>query len=357
MRLFIAEKPSLARAIADALPGPAIRKADHIALGDGSIVAWCAGHILETAPPEAYDSRFKSWRLEDLPIAPADWKLVVSATPLLKTLKTLLKSASRVVHAGDPDREGQPSSTRSWGTSATAVRSTGCSCRTPIPTRSAASSRALQPNGDFEALSHAALGRQRADWLYGMNMTRLYTVLAQRAGYRGVLSVGRVQTPLLGAYRAPRPGRRQLPARPHYALTATATTAAGGELTARWQPGDSALPHLDEEKRLVNRPFAEGLRARTTGACGTLTEYTQETKSQPPPLPYSLADLQIDASKRLGLSAQADLGRIGRRSDRRVAQGSELRGHLQGHESRLRRTDERRARLHRGQGGLDRLPR
>jgi Toprim domain len=79
----------------------------HIACGDGDVVAWCAGHILETAAPQAYGAEYKHWRLGDLPIIPRDWKLDVSAPELLKSIKTLLKRATRVVHAGDPDREGQ----------------------------------------------------------------------------------------------------------------------------------------------------------------------------------------------------------------------------------------------------------
>src|SRR4029077_9524559 len=75
MRLFIAEKPSLARAIAEALPLPHKRAAQHIECGEGNVVAWCAGHILQTAPPEAYGPNYKSWRLEHLPIVPNDWKL------------------------------------------------------------------------------------------------------------------------------------------------------------------------------------------------------------------------------------------------------------------------------------------
>ena len=73
MRLFIAEKPSLARALAEALPGPCTRAKTHIACGDGNVVVWCAGHILKAAPPEAYGADLKSWRLDDLPIAPTAW--------------------------------------------------------------------------------------------------------------------------------------------------------------------------------------------------------------------------------------------------------------------------------------------
>jgi DNA topoisomerase-3 len=107
MRLFVAEKPSLARAIADALPAPQRRSRTHIECGAHDVVAWCAGHILQPVPPEAYGEGYKTWRLDALPIAPTDWKLQVTTPELYRAIARLLQSATRVVHAGDPDREGQ----------------------------------------------------------------------------------------------------------------------------------------------------------------------------------------------------------------------------------------------------------
>ena len=103
MRLFIAEKPSLARAIADALPGPQTKRRNFIECGRQDVVAWCVGHILELAEPEHYAPELKSWRLDHLPIAPAEWRLTPTELDLLRTIRTLLARASRVVHAGDPD--------------------------------------------------------------------------------------------------------------------------------------------------------------------------------------------------------------------------------------------------------------
>src|SRR5579872_5954183 len=94
MRLFIAEKPSLARAIADALPGPRTKRGNFIECGREDVVAWCAGHILELAEPEAYASDLKSWRLDQLPIAPGEWRLAVTAPDLLRTIRSLLPNAS-----------------------------------------------------------------------------------------------------------------------------------------------------------------------------------------------------------------------------------------------------------------------
>src|ERR1019366_8003244 len=198
MRLFIAEKPSLARAIADALPAPQKRQRLHIECGARDVVTWCAGHILQTAPPEAYGDEYKTWRLEHLPIAPRTWKLEASSPELLKSIARSLKSADRVVHAGDPDREGQllvDEVLHFLGYTGPVDR---LLVRDLSPDAVRRQLGALEPNAKYRPLYESALARQRADWLYGINMTRLYTLLGRAAGYEGVLSVGRVQTPLLG---------------------------------------------------------------------------------------------------------------------------------------------------------------
>ncbi|WP_421220750.1 toprim domain-containing protein, partial [Aeromonas jandaei] len=109
MRLFIAEKPTLGRAIADALPKPHKKGDGFIETAQGDVVTWCIGHLLEQAEPDVYDAAFKQWRMEHLPIVPAQWQLV--AKPKTKTqltvIKRLIKQADCVVNAGDPDREGQ----------------------------------------------------------------------------------------------------------------------------------------------------------------------------------------------------------------------------------------------------------
>ncbi len=109
MRLFIAEKPSLARAIADVLPKPHRKGDGFIECGNGQVVTWCIGHLLEQAQPDVYDSRYARWNLTDLPIVPEKWRLQPrpSVTKQLNVIKRFLHEADEVVHAGDPDREGQ----------------------------------------------------------------------------------------------------------------------------------------------------------------------------------------------------------------------------------------------------------
>ena len=109
MRLFIAEKPSLGRAIADTLPKPHKKAQGYITAANGDIVSWCIGHLLEQEQPEAYDPAYKKWCHEHLPIIPHQWQLSVKkqTAKQLSVLRKLVKQADQLVHAGDPDREGQ----------------------------------------------------------------------------------------------------------------------------------------------------------------------------------------------------------------------------------------------------------
>lgn len=106
MRLFIAEKPSLARAIADVMPKPHRKQDGYIQIANGDIVTWCIGHLLEQAPPDAYDSKYKKWQKSDLPIIPNKWELVVkpNTKKQFNIVKKLIKQADVLVNLGDPDR-------------------------------------------------------------------------------------------------------------------------------------------------------------------------------------------------------------------------------------------------------------
>ena len=204
MRLFIAEKPSLARAIADVLPKPHRKGDGFIECGNGQVVTWCIGHLLEQAQPDAYDSRYARWSLVDLPIVPEKWQLQPrpSVTKQLNVIKRFLHEASEVIHAGDPDREGQllVDEVLDYLQLAPEKRQQvqRCLINDLNPQAVERAIERLRANSEFIPLCVSALARARADWLYGINMTRAYTILGRNAGYQGVLSVGRVQTPVLG---------------------------------------------------------------------------------------------------------------------------------------------------------------
>jgi DNA topoisomerase-3 len=302
MRLFIAEKPSLARAIAEALPGPHKRVRSHIECGAGDVVAWCAGHILQMAPPETYGEAYRTWRLESLPITPTDWKLEVSSPDLVASIRSLLRDAKRVVHAGDPDREGQllvDEVLHFLGYRGPVDRLLVRDLRPDAVRRQLG---ALEPNAKYRPLYESALARQRADWLFGMNMTRLYTLLGrQPGGQGGVLSVGRVQTPLLGLIVARDRAIAEFRPVPYYVVAGEMRAGGGETFRAVWAPGPSA--ELDPEGRLLSREAAEAVRDRARGREGRVAECSEERKTEAPPLPYTLADLQVDAGRRAHLSA------------------------------------------------------
>jgi len=298
--LFIAEKPSLARAIADALPSPAQRRDGYIECGNGDLVGWCAGHILALAAPDAYDQAFKEWRLDHLPITPSEWKLTVTTPDLLKTLKALLARVTSVVHAGDPDREGQllvDEVLIHFGYKGRVERVLISDLNVDAVRKAIAS---LQPNEKFRSLYDAAVGRQRADWLYGLNMTRLYTLLGRAAGYDGVLSVGRVQTPLLGLIVRRDIEIEKFVPKPYYTILAE-IAGASHPFVATWRPGTSAEAALDSEGHLVDASVAAAIERKTAAQPAVVATATRKRQAEPPPLPYCLSDLQIDGGKRLHL--------------------------------------------------------
>ncbi|MFM2640164.1 DNA topoisomerase III [Vibrio chagasii] len=312
-RLIIAEKPSLGRAIAAALPNPQKKDQGFIKCGNGDVVTWCIGHLLEQVEPDAYDDRYKKWNLADLPIVPEQWQLRPRKTSSkqLTVIRKLLKDATQIVHAGDPDREGQLLVDEvidyckvSKAKKESMERLLISDLNLPAVKRALSQMRS---NRDFIPLSVSALARSRADWLYGMNMTRAYTLLGQKAGYQGVLSVGRVQTPVLGlVVRRDEEIENFIP-KDYFTLHALIPYQNNGQsfdIRARWKPSEACKPWQDEEGRVLNRKLVENVAQRIANQPATVTESEQKQSKQAAPLPYSLSALQIDASKRFGMSAQ-----------------------------------------------------
>ncbi|ACS85756.1 DNA topoisomerase III [Musicola paradisiaca] len=310
MRLFIAEKPSLARAIADVLPKPQRRGEGFIACGQHDVVTWCVGHLLEQAEPERYDPRYARWTLADLPIVPQKWLLQPrpSVSKQLKAIGQLLKQADEIVHAGDPDREGQLLVDEVLEYLALSEEKRGqvrrCLINDLNPQAVERAISRLRENREFVPLCVSALARSRADWLYGINMTRAYTLLGRNAGYDGVLSVGRVQTPVLGLVVRRDEEIENFVPRDYFEVKAHIVTPAEERFVAMWQPSESCEPYQDEEGRLLHRPLAEHVARRIEGQPAQVIAYNDKRESETAPLPYSLSALQIEAAKRYGLSAQ-----------------------------------------------------
>ncbi|MDR2031666.1 MAG: toprim domain-containing protein, partial [Azoarcus sp.] len=197
MRVYLCEKPSQGKDIARVLG--AGQRGNGCQSGPGVIVTWCVGHLLETAPPESYDERYKRWTIEALPIIPEVWRSEIKASTAaqFKIVKEILGQASELIIATDADREGEMIAreiVERCGFSGP-IHRLWLSALNDVSIKKALN--ALKPGAETLPLYHAALARSRADWLIGMNLSRLFTLLGQRAGYSGVLSVGRVQTPTL----------------------------------------------------------------------------------------------------------------------------------------------------------------
>ncbi len=313
MKLYIAEKPSLGRAIAEVLPKPHRKGDGFITVGNGDCVSWCVGHLLEQAEPDAYDAKFKKWQLEHLPIVPEKWQLKPKPTSSkqLAVLSRLVKEADELVHAGDPDREGQllvDQVINYLGVNG-AKRNTIQRCLindlNPIAVTRALAQ--LRDNREFIPLSTSALARSRADWLYGINMTRAFTLQGRKVGYQGVLSVGRVQTPLLGLVVNRDAEIENFVSKPFFQVIANLLTKDGDRFKARWQPSEECLPWQDEEGRVLSRSLVENVAARITNQPAAVISSKVKKRLQAPPLPYNLSSLQIDAAKRFGMSAKAVL--------------------------------------------------
>ncbi|MEH6577066.1 MAG: DNA topoisomerase III [Amphritea sp.] len=310
MILYIAEKPSLGRAIADVLPKPHKKQEGYIETGNGDIVSWCLGHLLEQADPESYDPQFKPWRFEHLPIIPQQWQLQPRSKTRkqLSVLRKLVKQSDHLVHAGDPDREGQllvDEVINYLGASAAKKNATQrCLISDLNPPAVKRALNQLRSNSEFIPLSVSALARSRADWLYGINMTRAYTLRGRQAGYNGVLSVGRVQTPLLGLVVRRDQSIAGFVSKPFYEVVATLQTQAGDEFSARWKPSENCRPYQDEEGRVLVKKLADNVVQRITGKQGRVQSLQQKRKQQAAPLPFNLSALQIEAAKRFNLSAK-----------------------------------------------------
>ena len=156
----------------------------------------------------------------------------------------------------------------------------------------------LRANSEFIPLCVSALARARADWLYGINMTRAYTIRDAMRAIRAY-SVGRVQTPVLGLVVRRDEEIENFVAKDFFEVKAHIVTPKDERFTAVWQPSDACESYQDEEGRLLHRPLAEHVVNRITGQPAIVTSYNDKRESEPAPLPFSLSALQIEAAKSL----------------------------------------------------------
>lgn len=311
--LFIAEKPSLAEAIATAraemLGVDASKKNGYWAVGPDA-VTWLFGHMYELAKPEEYDPGFKRWSLDTLPIVPSRWRRNPHEKNAqhLSGIRGLLKSSKIVVNAGDAEREGQLLvdellEEMEWDPFGERTKRIWVSSMARKDMLKAL--HEMFPNRNKQDLFKAAVMRQRADWLHGLNLTRLFTILARRTGADMVVSVGRVQSPTLKLVVDRDREIANFKPVDHY-LPNGVFTHVNGSFKADWViPADH--DGLDSEGRLVSKAVADAIAAKVAGKQGKVESFAKNGKSKPPPLPYKLSTLQTDCSKKFGLTAQETL--------------------------------------------------
>ncbi len=304
MRVYLCEKPSQGKDIARVLG--AGQRGNGCYSGAGVVVTWCIGHLVEAVPPEGYGEQYKRWGIEQLPILPERWRVEPKAATAaqFKVVQQLVAKAGELVIATDADREGEMIAREIIEL---------CGYRGPIQrlwlsALNDASIRkalgTLKPSAETLPLYFSALARSRADWLIGMNLSRLFTLLGRPAGYNGVLSVGRVQTPTLKLVVDRDREIARFVSVPFWAIE-VALSHAGQSFVASWTPPQGST---DDAGRCLQQPVAQQAaeRLRAAGTAQVLSVETERVR-EGPPLPFDLGTLQEVCSKQLGLDVQETL--------------------------------------------------
>lgn len=304
MRVWIAEKPSLAGVIAQGLGGGP-KKDGCYDCGD-DIVTWCFGHLFEDVKPEAYGEQYRQWRRDTLPIVPEKWLLVLrndkGVKEQIEVVKSFLNRAECVINAGDPDREGQllvDEVIEECGYTGKILRL----WLTALNDKAVAHALAhLEDNARYAPLHDSALARKRADWLVGINATRAMTLKARDAGYVGVMGQGRVQTPTLALVVNRDRARADHRSQVFYVLRGT-FTYGDARFQATFTP-DENMSGLDDKGRIADQSVAKGIADSASGKSGVVVSCEKELKVKQPPLPHCLSTLQVMANSKFGMSAQ-----------------------------------------------------
>ncbi len=286
MRLVIAEKPSVASALARVI-GADRRKEGYLE-GNGFLVSWCIGHLVEPAPPGMYDEKYTKWRSEDLPILPQEWRYVVleDSRKQFEVLQGLMArtDVESLICATDAGREGELIFRLVYEQ---------CHCRKPFERLWISSMeeeairegfRDLKPGAQYDALYEAALCREHADWIVGINATRLFS-----CRYNETLNVGRVMTPTLAMVV-----QRDEEIRSFTPETFYAVVLDFGGFTAA-------------SRRFSMRGEAEELLERCRSGETAVVKTERKLKTEDPPRLYDLTSLQRDANRIFGYSAQQTL--------------------------------------------------
>lgn len=300
MRLFIAEKPELGRAIAEGLEGSYKSGKGYIQKGN-DIVTWAFGHILELAKPEEYDEKYKLWKLEDLPFPIKEFKYLPKkdSKEQLKIICDFINSNTidSIVNCGDADDEGQilVDEIIMYSKTSKPVFRVLINDLTPKAVKEEIAK--IKPNTDFKGMSERGFARSQADWIVGFNLTRAYTIQARQNGYtdKNSLSVGRVQTPILGLVVARDKEFEGFKSIDYFSLI--------GDFEIN---NNIFKARLKTEEKILDENIAKDIK----NACESQNAKINlkiENKKEYPPLPYNLLVLQAECAKIFGFSPDKTL--------------------------------------------------
>lgn len=304
--LYLCEKPSQAKDIATVL-GASSRKDGYFEHSQ-ILVTWCIGHLLEMANPHDYDVKYKKWSFETLPILPDTWKMTV--TPKVKkqfnVIKRLLGQSQHVVISTDADREGEMIAREILDLChySGSIERLWLSALDTMSIQKALAN--ILTDHQTKPLYYAGLGRSRADWMIGMNLTRAYTLLSKQSGGDQVVSVGRVQTPTLNLVVKRDLEIESFTPVPFFDLMIECD-ASSSLYKAKWMADKSPGIDIDTEGRCLNPQLAQEVNEQISQQIGVISHFEKNNKSEKPPLPFDLSSLQIEASKQFGIDANAAL--------------------------------------------------
>lgn len=267
----------------------------------------CFGHIIESQPPENYNPEYKEWKIETLPLRlyPVKYQPVESAAKQVKTIIELIRRAdvTEIIHAGDPDDEGQllVDEVLEYAGNTKPVKRVLINDNTLPAVKKALANP--KNNRDFRGLYLKALARSVADAIYGLSMTRAYTIPARAKGYKGTLSVGRVQTPILGLIVNRTRANKNHKSSFYYTMTGHFQRGVD-VIRANWKPGEFA-PLTD--RKLLDKAWANGTAASLAGKPATVEAAATDDKKTAAPLPFNLVRLQQYMNKKFKMTAQQTL--------------------------------------------------
>jgi DNA topoisomerase-3 len=301
--LVIAEKPSVGTDLARILKGP-FKKGEGVLEGPEHVITWAVGHLVQLAEPDEYDAKFKRWRMEDLPIVPDRFKLVVRDERSRKQMSVVTKQIGRediaeIVNACDAGREGELIFAYLYekANGKKPVNRLWLKSMTSAAMKEAFG--ALRPSDEFALLEQAARSRSEADWIVGMNATRAATIRL-RSSFDGAVSLGRVQTPTLAIIARREEEIKAFVPEPYWLVDASFEADGQRNYEGRF--------HAGAKPRIATAEEAEAIVAACVGKPGKITKLDKKEQREKAPMLYDLTTLQREANNRYGFSAKRTLG-------------------------------------------------